>query len=174
MGVKSVMDHAGRAVMKAMGAEPDAAEQDLLDTLQTEHQEVKGLLEDLQVADTAAQRRALVNKVRYALVPHSKAEERVLYAAIIALKDKDAQADGHEGNLEHDLAAKTLQKLVGITNAASPEHKATAKVLKELVEHHIREEEGNLWSDARQHFSDEERVLMNRRYLVAKTRVKVP
>src|SRR5579862_8488939 len=122
MGVKSVMDHAGRAVMQAMGAEPDAAEQDLLDTLQSEHQELKDLLEDLQVADTAPQRRALVNKIRYVLVPHAKAEERVLYAAIIALKDKDAQADGHEGNLEHDLAAKTLQKLVGITNATSPEH----------------------------------------------------
>jgi hypothetical protein len=157
-----------------MGAELDAADQDLLNTLQTEHQELKALLEDLQVADMPAQRRALVNKIRYALMPHTKAEERVLYAPIIALKDKDAQADGHEGILEHDLAARTLQKLTGITHAASPEHKATAKVLQELIEHHIREEEGNLWSDARQHFTDEERVLMNRRYLVAKTRVKVP
>jgi hemerythrin superfamily protein len=171
MSIKSVMSNAGKAVIKVVSTSPDAADQDLLDTLKSEHQQVKGLLEDLQVADTAAQRRSLVTKIKHALVPHTKAEEKVLYTAIIALRDKDAQTDGHEGNWEHDLAAKTLQKLGGIANANSPAHKAVAKVLKELVEHHIREEESNVWSDAKKHFSAKERVLMNRRYLAAKSRV---
>jgi hemerythrin-like domain-containing protein len=83
------------------------------------------------------------------------------------------QVDGYEGYLEHDLAAKTLEKLGGIANAASPEHKAAAKVLKELVEHHIKEEESNVWGDAKDNFSDEQRQQMNVAYLAAKTRVKV-
>jgi hypothetical protein len=173
MGVTSAMRDAGKAVMKAVGAQPDAAEQDLLDTLKTEHDEVKALLEDLENADTAPQRRALVQKIKRALVPHTKAEEKVLYAALIALRNKDAQVDGHEGKIEHDLAAKTLQKLGAITRANSTEHIAAAKVLKELVEHHIREEERNAWSDAREHFSADERVTMNRRYLALKAQVKV-
>jgi hypothetical protein len=173
MSFKSVIDNAGKTVIKAITTPSDLAEQDLLDTLKSEHQEVKGLLEDLQVADTAAQRKSLVNKIKLALIPHAKAEEKILYAAIIALRDKEAQLDGHEGNLEHDLAAKTLQKLSGITNPTSPEHKAVAKVLKELLTHHIREEESNVWRDAKKHFSAKERVLMNRRYLAAKTRVRV-
>jgi hypothetical protein len=172
MSFKSVIDNAGKTVLKAI-TPSDAVDQDLLDTLKNEHQEVKELLEDLQVADTAAQRKALVNKIKLALVPHSKAEEKILYAAIIALRDKDAQTDGHEGNMEHALAAKTLQKLGGIANANSPEHKAVGKVLKELLEHHIREEESNVWHDARKHFSAKNRVLMNRRYLAAKARVRV-
>jgi hypothetical protein len=173
MGVSAVMKDARKAVMKAVGVQPEEAEQDLLDTLKSEHEEVEALLEDLQNADTAPQRNALVQEIKQALVPHSKAEEKVLYAAIIALKDKNAQVDGHEGIIEHDLAAKTLQKLAAIPNAKSAEHKAAAKVLKELVEHHIQEEERNVWGDARKHFPERDRIAMNRRYKAAKARIKV-
>ena len=82
---------------------------DILDTLKKEHDEVKDLLENLSDAETAAQRRSLVQKIKAALVPHTKAEEKVVYDAVIALRDKDAQMDGHEGYLEHEWAAKTLQ-----------------------------------------------------------------
>jgi hypothetical protein len=107
------------------------------------------------------------------LVPHTKAEEKVVYDAVIALRDKDAQMDGHEGYLEHEWAAKTLQRLEAISNAASPEHKAAGKVLKELVEHHIAEEERNVWADVKDHFSDDDRKEMNAMFLAAKRRVKV-
>jgi len=166
MGITSVMK-------KALGSQPDENGQDLLKTLKTEHDEVKGLLSDLDKAETAAQRKGLVKKIKSALVPHTKAEEKVLYSALIAVKDKEAQTDGHEGNIEHDLAARTLQKLAGISSATSAEHIAAAKVLRELVEHHIREEESNVWSDAKKHFSQEDRVAMNRRYLKAKAQVRV-
>lgn len=39
----------------------------------------------------------LVQKIEVALIPHAKAEEKVVYDAVIALRDKDAQVDGHEG-----------------------------------------------------------------------------
>jgi hemerythrin-like domain-containing protein len=173
MGVNSVVKRATEAMRKSLGGETDPRDQDLLDTLKTEHDEVKGLLEELQAATGSPRRKSLVRQIKSALVPHTKAEEKILYAALIRLRDKDAQTDGHEGNVEHDLAAKTLQALSRITNATSPVHKATAKVLKELVEHHIREEERNAWSDAKKHFSDDDRVAMNRRYLVAKSKVRV-
>jgi len=55
----------------------------------------------------------------------------------------------------------------------SPEHKAAGKVLKELVDHHIKEEENNVWRDVKANFSDEERAAMNRRFLAAKQKVKL-
>ena len=174
MSAKTAMKRAGEAMLRAVGAPAAPADQDLLDTLKAEHDEVKALLLELQEAATAAQRKALVRSIKTALVPHTKAEEKVLYAAIIALRSKDAQVDGHEGYLEHSLASQTLQKLGGLANPTSAEHRATAKVLKELVEHHIREEESSVWSDAREHFSHTERIAMNRRYLQAKSRVRIP
>jgi hemerythrin superfamily protein len=174
MKVKTVVRQAARAISNTFSSgDSDVESTDILDTLKKEHDEVKDLMENLSDAETPAQRRSLVQKIKAALVPHTKAEEKVVYDAVIALRDKDAQMDGHEGYLEHEWAAKTLQRLEGITNASSPEHKAAGKVLKELVEHHIDEEERNVWKDVKEHFSDEDRQAMNVKFFAVKRRVKV-
>jgi hypothetical protein len=174
MSVTSRVKGAATAVVKALTPAPNGiGGTDILDTLKKEHDEVKELLADLQDAETPAQRRALVLKIKAALVPHTKAEEKVVYDAVIAVRDKQAQMDGYEGYLEHEWASKTLQRLGGISNANSPEHKATAKVLKELVEHHIDEEENSVWSDVKKHFSEVERKQMNVAFAAAKRRVKL-
>jgi hemerythrin superfamily protein len=174
MTLRSAVRSATQAVTEAMGAsDKEAASADILKTLKDEHNEVKQLLSRLEDARGAAERKALVKRIKAALVPHTKAEEKVVYDAVLRLRDKDAQEDGHEGYLEHEWAAKTLQRLAGISNATSPEHRATGKVLKELVEHHIREEESNVWADVKSHFSDQQRVAMNRAFLAAKKRVKL-
>jgi iron-sulfur cluster repair protein YtfE (RIC family) len=174
MNFKSKVRQAARAVSNSFSSEDHRVEAvDILDTLRKEHDEVKDLLEKLSDAESAAQRRTLVLKVKAALVPHTKAEERVVYDAILGLRDKGAQMDGHEGYLEHEWAAKTLQRLESITNAASPEHKAAGKVLKELVEHHIKEEESGVWSNVKQNFSEDDRRQMNVAFEAAKRRVKV-
>jgi iron-sulfur cluster repair protein YtfE (RIC family) len=173
MKVKTVAKEAARAIHNTFSANTEVESTDILDTLKKEHDEVKDLLERLSDAEPAAPRRTLVQKIKAALVPHTKAEEKVVYDAVIALRDKDAQMDGHEGYLEHEWAARTLQRLEAINNAASPEHKAAGKVLKELVEHHIEEEERNVWKDVKEHFSDEDRQKMNVTFLAAKRRVKV-
>lgn len=112
MTIKSKVRDAKDAVVKAFSPEPEGAENtDILDTLKKEHEEVKKLLSDLQDAETSAQRKSLVVKIKAALLPHTKAEEKVVYDAIIAVRDKKAQMDGHEGYLEHEWAAKTLQRL---------------------------------------------------------------
>jgi hypothetical protein len=174
MKVKTVLRQAGRAIGDTFSSDDGGAHSvDILDTLKKEHDEVKDLLEALGDAETAAQRRNLVLKIKAALVPHTKAEEKVVYDAVIALRDKEAQMDGHEGYLEHACAAKILQRLEAITNAASPEHKAAGKVLKELVEHHIEEEESNVWSDVKKNFSDDDRKRMNVQFQAAKRKVKI-
>jgi hypothetical protein len=45
-------------------------------------------------------------------------------------------------------------------------------VLKELVEHHIEEEERNVWADVTEHFSDDDCKKMNVTFIAAKRRVK--
>jgi hemerythrin-like domain-containing protein len=174
MRVKTVVKQAAHAIGNTFSSsDSDVESTDILDTLKKEHDEVKDLLEKLSDADTSAQRRNLVKMIKAALVPHTKAEEKVVYDAVIALRDKDAQMDGHEGYLEHEWAAKTLQRLEAIINAASPEHKAAGKVLKELVEHHIEEEERSVWADVKKHFSNDDRKKMNSKFFAAKSRVKI-
>jgi hemerythrin superfamily protein len=175
MSLKEQVRETERHVVNAIKSVGErTADTDILATLKTEHNEVKKLLKELHEADIAAERSALVRQITAALVPHSVAEEKVVYQAVIAFTDAQAQMDGYEGTLEHKWAAKTLERLGAIADATSAEHLATAKVLKELVEHHIKEEEQNIWRDVRKHCSSDERARMNALYLAEKHRVRVP
>jgi hypothetical protein len=146
---------------------------DVLDTLKKEHEEVAEMLKQLVASDRAAERKVLLKEIKHALVPHVRAEEKVVYDAILALKDKQIKTDGEEGYLEHGLADKMLATLGKISNVMSPEFGAAAKVLKELVEHHVEEEENAVWSDVKKNFSADERVAMNRKFEAAKKKVRV-
>jgi len=174
MNLRSRFKQASKAIRDVVAAGQDGEETgEILATLKQEHDEVKDLLSQLQEAESAPQRRRLVKAIKAALVPHTKAEEKVVYDAVIALRDKDAKTDGHEGYLEHEWASKTLHRLESISNATSPEHLAAGKVLKVLVEHHIEEEENQVWKDVKEHFSDAQRAKMNAAFLQAKSRVKL-
>jgi iron-sulfur cluster repair protein YtfE (RIC family) len=171
MSVATSIKKASRKIEHALtGEEPQA---DLLDTLKEEHELVQDMLKRLVDSEKATERKALLKQIKANLVPHVRAEEKVLYDAVLALKDKTARQDGEEGYIEHSLADKTLARLEKITNALSPEFGAAAKVLKELVEHHVKEEESNVWSDARENFSSDQRKLMNQRYLAEKRKIRV-
>ena len=117
MSVSTSIKKATRKIEHALtGDEPQI---DLLDTLKEEHEMVQDLLEKLVRSDRAAERKSLLKQIKANLVPHVRAEEKVLYDAILALKNKDAQQNGEEGYIEHSLADKTLARLEKIENALS-------------------------------------------------------
>ena len=172
MTITTAIQNATRAIGSMISG--SASEPEILDTLKQEHEEVGEMLKTLVGSKSGAERKALVAKIKAALLPHLGAEQKVLYDALIATGDKKIQQDGQEGYVEHELAATTLAKLEAISNARSPEFGGAAKVLKELIEHHVQEEERNIWSDAKDKFSADERVLMNHKYLAAKKLVGAP
>jgi hemerythrin-like domain-containing protein len=172
MSIATSISKAKRSIqMVATGGTPPI---DILDTLKEEHEEVRDLLERLVESRSGTERKALFRQVKAALVPHSRAEEKVLYDAIISLRKKGVQKDGEEGYLEHGLADKMLATLGKIKNPMSAEFGAASNVLKELIEHHIKEEENAVWSDAKNNFSTEQRQAMNVTYLKTKKPVRVP
>ena len=139
MDLKEQIYEAKDAVVNALKpGEERATDKDILHTLKKEHDEVKELLKSLQDAEGSTQRRGLVRQLTAALVPHSVAEEKVVYQAMIALSDQQAQMDGYEGTLEHKWAAKTLERLGAISDATSSEHKATGKVLKTSLKENFK------------------------------------
>lgn len=146
---------------------------DILDTLKKEHEEVAAMLEELVDSDNGPERKKLVKQIKAALVPHLRAEEKVLYKSVLGLRDKQAKQDGEEGIIEHRLADKMLAGLGTAKSATSPQFSAAAKVLKELVQHHVEEEERVIWQDVKANFSAEDRVAMNRKFEAEKQRVRV-
>ena len=174
MDLKSNLKSASRAISDAFSGNQDGT--DILATLKKEHDEVKALCTQLVESDSAPERKALVRKIKQALVPHARAEEKTVYDPVIAVRGggEKTKVDGNEGYLEHELADRTLAKLGKIAQVKSPEFTAADKVLKELLEHHIKEEENEIWEDVKEHFSDEQRVAMNAKFLAAKKKIKIP
>jgi hemerythrin superfamily protein len=156
------------------GERADDPTNDILDTLKQDHRDVAEMLDKLVESHGAVERKNLLASIREALVPHLRAEEKVVYDAVRGQRGKEQKTHAEEGYLEHGLADKTLIQLGKMSNTLSPEFSAGAKVLKELVEHHVEEEEKNIWADVKEHFSDDDRVEMNRKFLAAKKRVKAP
>jgi hemerythrin superfamily protein len=171
MNLKSTIEKAGKTIK---GAVVPAPEGDILETLQKEHDEVQALLQQLVDSDSAPERRTLLKQIKLALVPHTKAEEKVVYDRVLALKGEKNKIDGHEGYFEHETADRMLANLGKIEQVKSAEFSAGAKVLKELIDHHVEEEERNIWADVRENFSDAQRVAMNDEFAAAKKRVKIP
>ena len=52
--------------------------------------------------------------------------------------------------------------------------RAHAKVLHEALEHHIKEEEGKMFEEIGEHFSDEEREAMAARFIAGKEKLLKP
>jgi hemerythrin superfamily protein len=170
MTMRTAIEQATKSVMGALS--PSQGEADILDTLAAEHDEVQELLGKLVKSDNAREQKSLVAQIKKALVPHTKAEEKVVYDAVLALKGREAKIDGNEGYIEHGLADATLKKLDKLT-ANTPEFKAAAKVLKELIDHHVKEEEDAIWDQVKDNFSADQRERMNRDFLALKKKVKV-
>lgn len=126
--------------------------------LKSDHATVKRLLRELDATTERAvkQREALVSRIEREIKMHSQIEEEVFYPAFKAkTENTDAEDLFYEAAEEHHVVDMVLPALKS-ANPKSHEFAAKAKVLKDLLEHHIREEETQMFAQARQLFSDEQ------------------
>lgn len=87
------------------------------------------------------------------LESHAKAEEEVLFHPLMSrLESYDAEAVVLEGEQEHHVFALLLKELSQI-DCHAPEWGAKLTVLSELVEHHVEEEERDIFPKAKEIFS---------------------
>lgn len=140
--------------------------------LHTDHMELKKLIKAVNKSEDADERRRLFTEFAELLTRHSKAEEKVVYDALIATGEEEEQEEGYEGYTEHLLAEKLLEKLKAGADPMSPEWSAEAKVMMEILEHHIKEEEDEVFSTVKEDFELDERKEMGEAFERQKEAVK--
>lgn len=126
--------------------------------LKADHATVKRLLRELDATTERAikQRETLVAQIERELKMHAQIEEEVFYPAFLAVtRGSDSEELFYEAAEEHHVVDMVLPALK-VANPKSKEFSAKAKVLKDLVEHHIKEEETQMFQRARQLFEDEQ------------------
>jgi len=111
--------------------------QDGLQLLASDHRKVEALFEKFEAAKGASVKEKLVRQICTELKVHAQIEEEIYYPAIRGKVEEDLLDEAY---VEHDSAKLLINEL----EAASPDedyYDAKVKVLSELIEHHVKEEE---------------------------------
>lgn len=116
----------------ASSEKPDAVAQ-----LKADHRRVADLFAKFEAAKGVGRKKALADQICMELMIHTKIEEDIFYPACKGAVEDDLLQEAH---VEHD-AAKVL---IAEIEAGGPDdefYNAKVKVLSEMIEHHVEEEE---------------------------------
>ena len=126
-----------------------------IDLLEDDHRKVKKMLAEGEKTTERAEvtRSDLYATLRREMETHERIEEEIFYPALKAHpKARDIVLEGLE---EHHVVDEIMGEL-GETDVTDETWAAKFKVVKESIEHHIEEEEGEMFPKARQAFDKDE------------------
>ena len=120
---------------------------DALRMLKDDHDKVKALFEKFQSARRDEEKKGeIAQTICQELTVHTQLEEEIFYPAVrAAIDDEDVM---NEARVEHDSA----KELIAEIEKMSPDEDmfdAKVKVLGEFVNHHIREEQNEMFPQVR-------------------------
>lgn len=132
--------------------ESSIAGNDPIELLKSQHKEVDELFKQIEDLSPKAykSKQKIFETIAKKLELHTQIEEKVFYPATKQL-DKDLILEAYE---EHDVVKDLIEKI----QACGPEDEsfdAKICVLKEAVQHHVKEEENELFPETRSKFSTE-------------------
>ena len=113
-------------------------------------------MEQLLKTESGTERTPLFKELMGMLLAHAHAEQNVLYKKMEKSEDEKARSFAFEGTNEHQIVEQQLQQMSRARNKASEQWTAQLTVLKELVNHHVKEEERTGFSCARKEFDGEQ------------------
>ena len=122
---------------------------DAITLLTEDHENVKSMFEQYEALGERAHasKKKLATQICTELTKHATAEEEIFYPAVRAAgKDKEDMVD--EATVEHASAKDLIAQILEM-EPTEELFDAKVKVLSELIEHHVQEEEGEMFPKAR-------------------------
>lgn len=133
------IDMKQRKVTSKKSSKPDT----LLDLLEKDHARVKKLFRDFDKEKDRHEQARLAALVLDELIVHAKAEEQIIYPAFLLQIEQPSIV--REASEEHHAAEILIGELVTLVATSDAKLKPKMSVLREIVKHHIREEEGEMF-----------------------------
>lgn len=133
--------------------------QDAVALLKADHAAVKKLFgqEEKSTGQDNHKKQEIFNQMKAALEVHATIEEEIFYPAVKKARSENVKDEVREGYEEHKQIKSLLAEISGVT-PADETWDMKIKVLKEDVEHHVKEEEGEMFPDAKK-FLGEKRLI---------------
>lgn len=138
-----------KAAVKKAAKKAPLKRNDAIALLIADHKRVKALFKKFETVhkkDTSAEKATLATQVCEELKVHTRLEEEIFYPAVRAALSADDLLD--EAEVEHASAKELIDQLERMTPKDAL-FDAKVKVLGEYVDHHVKEEEGELFPKVR-------------------------
>src|SRR4051812_40743920 len=113
---------------------------DAIKLLKQQHREVEGLFKKFETSEEAKEKEELLFRSADSLAVHATIEERYFYPAIRARRTEENVVEAYDEHLE-------IKKLIldAMNSTDEPGFDGKVAALKGVVEHHVEEEEGELF-----------------------------
>jgi hypothetical protein len=121
---------------------------DATQLLKKQHREVEHLFKQIEKTEGAEERRQLMQQLSQSLELHMRIEEGIFYPAIRELGTKKAEEMVLEAFEEHGVAKLVMAQLPEVDPEDERFH-AKMTVFQELIEHHVEEEEKEMFKLAK-------------------------
>lgn len=144
-----------------------ASQQDAIALLKADHENLRGLLSQLEEAEGQGRQRTL-NTIEHELKVHAQIEEEIFYPAFREAAEKEDDRELYFEALEEHHVVDLVLPEIKATAPEAEEFPAKAKVLKDLVEHHAEEEEKEMFPRARKLMDREQLVELGQQLAEAK------
>ena len=116
-------------------------ENDIRTKLKDDHEAIKEYAQGACEESTPTKRTESFKLLKPFLTAHARAEESVVYTALVKMRrSPDSRDYGNEGFVEHGIVDTLMAQIAATRPAGSDLLKARAKVLHEMLKHHIDEE----------------------------------
>jgi len=124
--------------------------------LETDHETVKRLFARYEAAGDEAFRtkQDLFETIKGELLVHMDIEETIFYPTVKATPSEELKDDVREADEEHHVA-KMLISEISKMKPEDEQYDAKVTVLKENIEHHVQEEEGEMFPLVKKRLSRE-------------------
>ncbi len=144
----------------------------ILDDIKADHDEAKSLLKTILATEETAERAALFKEFRKKMTAHNRSEEKIFYRRLEATEAGRPRA--LEAEVEHEAADRLIDDLSRMRGKDSDKWTARCIVLRELLEHHIEEEESQVFAAARKLFDRPALDKMGEAFAAEKAKHGVP
>lgn len=136
-----------------------------LELLKEDHQKVSDLFEQFEATDEEQKKRHIADQIANELETHTHIEETIFYPA---LREEEELKDMVMEALEEHKQVKTLIREIGNLARESEKFDAKMTVMKENVEHHVEEEENEMFPKVEQLFDESELEELGKEMAAAK------
>jgi hemerythrin superfamily protein len=123
--------------------------------LKKDHRAVSGLFWAIQQTTNPSIRKSIFNEIRTQLDMHAEVEEEIFYPAVRNIYTSVAEQQVDEAKHEHQKITDLLHD-VSIIDPSSFSFMSKINELKQTVEHHVDEEENEMFPLAQHNMSSEE------------------